>query len=65
MGISVLKNARIIDCTGADPCENGAVIIEGERIKEVVSGPPGRLPAVAAGRDPAGNGERPGLWSGP
>lgn len=47
MGISVLKNARIIDCTGADPCENGAVIIEGERIKEVVSGPPGRLPEGA------------------
>lgn len=44
MEISVLKNARIIDCTGADPWENGAVIIENERIKEVVSGPIGHLP---------------------
>jgi imidazolonepropionase-like amidohydrolase len=44
MDTSVLINARIIDCTGADPVDNGAVIIEGQRIKEVVSGSPGRLP---------------------
>ena len=44
MDTLAFKNARIIDCTGADPVENGAVIIEGQRIKEVVSGSPGRLP---------------------
>lgn len=43
----VLKNAAIIDGTGAATLPHGAVIIEGNRIKEVVSGEPGRIPADA------------------
>ena len=37
----------IIDGTGAAPLPNGSVIIEGERIKEVIPGPPGRVPSDA------------------
>ncbi|MEJ2164078.1 MAG: hypothetical protein P8X90_01020 [Desulfobacterales bacterium] len=44
MEIAILTNARILHCTGADPLESGAVVIEGERIKDVVSGPVGHLP---------------------
>jgi len=61
MEISVLTNARIIDCTGADPRENGAVVIEGERIKEVVSGPVGHLPDDARIIDCQGQTLLPGL----
>ena len=43
----VLKNATIIDGTGADPVANGSVIIEGERIKEILPGPPGQIPSNA------------------
>lgn len=43
----VFKNARIIDGTGAEPFEDGAVIVEGQRIKEVLDSPPGHLPASA------------------
>ena len=41
----VLKNATIIDGTGDDPVPNGSVIIEGERIKEILTGEPGHLPS--------------------
>ena len=51
MSIKALTNARIIDCTGADPIENGAVIIEGERIKEVLEAGPG----AGCRRDAAGH----------
>ena len=43
----VIKNATIIDGTGADPVPNGFVVIENERIKEVGSGDSGHLPANA------------------
>ena len=39
-----LTNARIIDCTGADPLDQGAVVISEGRIKEVVAGSPEHLP---------------------
>jgi len=42
-----LKNATIIDGTGADPVSNGAVVIEDDRIKEVLRGSSGRLPSDA------------------
>jgi imidazolonepropionase-like amidohydrolase len=61
MDISVLTNGRIIDCTGADPVENGTVIIEGKRIKEVISGSPGRLPDDCPVIDCQGNTLLPGL----
>ncbi len=43
----VLKNAMIIDGTGADPISNGFVIIEKQRIQEVLPGSPGQLPSNA------------------
>ncbi len=36
MPITVLTNAFLIDCAGQDPVEGAAVVIEGERIKDVV-----------------------------
>jgi imidazolonepropionase-like amidohydrolase len=42
-----LKNATIIDGTGADPVSNGAVVVEDDRIKEVLRGSSGRLPSDA------------------
>ncbi len=42
-----LKNATIIDGTGADPVSNGAVVVEDDRIKEVLRGLSGRLPSDA------------------
>jgi imidazolonepropionase-like amidohydrolase len=47
MNTLVLIKATIIDGTGAAPLLNGSVIIEGERIKEVIQGPPGRVPSDA------------------
>jgi imidazolonepropionase-like amidohydrolase len=47
MSTLVLKNATIIDGTGADPIANGSVMVEGDRIKEVLSGAPGKTPADA------------------
>lgn len=43
----VFREAVIIDGTGNDPIPNGSVVIEGERIKEVLEGDPGILPANA------------------
>jgi len=51
VGTIILKNATIIDCIGTDPLENGSVIIEGERIKEIISGPPKHIPSTAVELD--------------
>ena len=59
--ILVLVNARIIDCTGNDPIENGAVVVERNFIKDVVSGTPGRLPTEAMLIDCQGKTLMPGL----
>ncbi len=48
MSTLVLKNATIIDGTGVDPIANGSVVVEGDRIKEVLSGAPGKTPSDAA-----------------
>lgn len=41
----VLKNARLIDGTGTDPIPNSFLIVEGNRIKEVSTGTPGKFPS--------------------
>jgi len=44
-GITVLTNAFLIDCTGGDPIEGAAVVVDGARIADVVpSGRVGSLP---------------------
>lgn len=47
MDTLVLKNATVIDGTGNAPLPNGSVIVEGERIKEILPSPPGKIPAGA------------------
>ncbi len=47
MNTLILKNATIIDGTGSAPFPNGSLIVEGGRIKETLSGPPGRIPPDA------------------
>jgi len=56
-----LVNATIIDCTGVDPIEAGTVIVEGDRIKEVLSGQPGGLPGGTEVLDCRGLTLMPGL----
>jgi imidazolonepropionase-like amidohydrolase len=45
MNTLLLTNAVIIDGTGADPIPNGSVVVEGDRIKEVIKGSPGKIPS--------------------
>lgn len=47
MDILILKNATIIDGTGSIPLPNASVIVEGERIREIIPGPPGSIPSAA------------------
>jgi imidazolonepropionase-like amidohydrolase len=61
LGILIFKNAVILDGTGADPVQGGTVVIEKERIKEVLAGGPGRLPAGAQVVDCNGQTLLPGL----
>jgi len=35
MTVTVLANAFLIDCTGEEPADGAAVVVEGERIKDV------------------------------
>ena len=44
----ILKNAMLIDGTGRDPVPGASVVIEGERIKDVLQGPIGSIPQGAA-----------------
>ncbi len=57
----IVKNATIIDGTGADPVPNGFVVVENDRIKEVGSGEPGNLPSTACSIDCGGQTLLPGL----
>jgi imidazolonepropionase-like amidohydrolase len=61
MGHTILKNATIIDCTGADPKSNGWVVIQDQRIKEVGHGRTGALPAQTTVIDCQGQTLLPGL----
>jgi imidazolonepropionase-like amidohydrolase len=62
MAITVLKNAFLIDCTGKEPVEGAAVVVEGERIKDVVrSGRVGALRGKVETLDLKGRTLMPGL----
>jgi len=59
--ILVFKEATIIDGTGTDPVQHGSVVVEGDRIKEVLTGDPGPLPSDAVVIDCRGRTLLPGL----
>jgi imidazolonepropionase-like amidohydrolase len=48
MNTLILTNAVIIDGSGADPIAKGTVVVEGERIKEILPGSPGPVPSKAS-----------------
>ena len=37
-GLTVFTHAFLIDCTGAEPVDGAAVVVEGERSKDVIRG---------------------------
>ena len=60
--ITVFTNAFLIDCTGSAPRENATVVVEDDRIKDVItSGQAGALPAGAETLDCRGATLMPGL----
>src|SRR6266705_4446435 len=62
MSLTVFTNAVLIDCTGADPLPGAAVVVEDDRIKEVVAGGRvGALPGPATTLDCKGATLMPGL----
>jgi imidazolonepropionase-like amidohydrolase len=62
MAITVMKNAFLIDCTGKEPTDGAAVVIEGERIKDVIrSGKVGPLKGKITTLDLKGRTLMPGL----
>jgi len=60
-GLVVFKNANLITGTGAEPLSGGSLVVEGERIKQVSAGSPGRVPARALVIDCGGKTLMPGL----
>ena len=61
-GITVLTNAFLIDCTGKEPVDGAAVVVEGERIKDVIrSGKVGRCKGRVETLDLKGRTLMPGL----
>jgi imidazolonepropionase-like amidohydrolase len=62
MSLTVFTNAFLIDCTGADPIEGAAVVVEDERIKDVLpKGNVGALPGPVTTLDLKGATLMPGL----
>ena len=62
MSLTVLQNAFLIDCTGADPVEGAAVVVEDDRIKDVLpGGKVGPLPGPVTTLDLRGATLMPGL----
>jgi imidazolonepropionase-like amidohydrolase len=62
MAITVLTNAFLIDCTGKEPADGAAVVVEGERIKDVIrSGKVGALKGIVETIDLKGRALMPGL----
>jgi imidazolonepropionase-like amidohydrolase len=62
MALIVLANAFLIDCTGKEPVEGAAVVIEGERIRDVIrSGKVGSLRGPVETLDLKGRTLMPGL----
>ena len=45
MSLTVFTNAFLIDCTGAEPVEGAAVVVEDEQIKDVLPNGNGRRAA--------------------
>jgi imidazolonepropionase-like amidohydrolase len=60
-GTTLLTNAFLVDCTGADPREEAAVVVEGERIREVHLGGTGSTVGYDTVIDCAGMTLLPGL----
>src|SRR3989304_1152776 len=62
MSLTVFANAFLIDCTGADPAEGAAVVVEDDRIKDVLpGGRVGPLPGPVTTLDCRGATLMPGL----
>src|SRR5215510_14096664 len=62
MAITVLTNAFLIDCTGKEPADGAVVVVEGERIKDVIrSGKVGALKGKVETLDLKGRTLMPGL----
>lgn len=62
MSLTVFANALLIDCTGADPKEGAAVVVEDDRIKDVLpAGKVGPLPGPVTTLDLRGATLMPGL----
>jgi imidazolonepropionase-like amidohydrolase len=62
VSLTVLTNAFLIDCTGADPVEGAAVVVEDDRIKDVLPrGRVGPLPGPVTTFDCKGATLMPGL----
>src|SRR5262249_43182328 len=62
VAITVLANAFLIDCTGREPLDGASVVIEGERIKDVIrSGKVGALKSKVETLDLKGRTLMPGL----
>ena len=62
MSLNVFTNAVLIDCTGADPMEGAAVVVEDDRIKDVLpKGKVGPLPGPVTTLDCRGATLMPGL----
>ncbi|HXG04823.1 MAG TPA: amidohydrolase family protein, partial [Candidatus Binatia bacterium] len=62
MSLTVFTHAFLIDCTGADPIEGAAVVVEDDRIKDVLPhGRVGPLPGPVTTLDCRGATLMPGL----
>jgi imidazolonepropionase-like amidohydrolase len=62
VGLTLLTNAFLIDCTGKEPADGAALVIEGERIKDVIrSGKVGPLKGKVETLDLKGRTLMPGL----
>src|SRR5688500_3524568 len=62
MAITVFANAFVIDCTGRDPLEGAAVVVEDDRIRDVLpQGKVGGLPGPVTTLDLKGQTLMPGL----
>ncbi|HET7876971.1 MAG TPA: amidohydrolase family protein, partial [Methylomirabilota bacterium] len=60
--LTVLTNAFLIDCTGREPVDGAAVVVEGERIKDIIrSGRVGPLKGQFQTIDLKGRTLMPGL----
>jgi len=61
MGITVLQNCTLLDCTGADPVGGSTVVVDGDRIVTVAKGTQPALPRDAMTIDCGGRTLMPGL----